>query len=332
MENKQHDSFVIYRLPSENTCYLIEGSCNPEPKQIEELKGNNFVISPFNSGQKAFYIPYSEARIFSIQERFPIHFGHNGEASLPKEHYTNLVSEAKEQMKKGTFHKVVLANTKRINTNSFDPISFFKKIEKEYPNAFVYVLSTPYTGVWIGASPEILLIGKNSNFKTIALAGTKLIDSISDFGVKEIEEQHLVEQFIENELNQKKIRFSKTGPLPYNSGALTHLKSEYSFTLLQNEAFKLLSNLNPTPAIAGLPKIESLKFIKEKEGFERSLYAGFLGPLSPDSLSLFVNLRCLTWYNGFLKLYAGAGITIDSNEEKEWIETQNKMKTLEKFI
>ncbi len=33
-----------------------------------------------------------------------------------------------------------------------------------------------------------------------------------------------------------------------------------------------------------------------------------------------------------ITLYAGAGITSESNATDEWLETQNKMKTLENFI
>jgi isochorismate synthase len=33
-----------------------------------------------------------------------------------------------------------------------------------------------------------------------------------------------------------------------------------------------------------------------------------------------------------ITLYAGAGITADSNPESEWEETQHKMNTLEKFL
>jgi len=36
--------------------------------------------------------------------------------------------------------------------------------------------------------------------------------------------------------------------------------------------------------------------------------------------------------NGIATLYAGCGITVDSNPEKEWIETELKLQTLGKIL
>ena len=44
--------------------------------------------------------------------------------------------------------------------------------------------------------------------------------------------------------------------------------------------------------------------------------------------SLFVNLRCMQVCNDAISLYLGGGIMSESSPEKEWIETQNKAKTL----
>ena len=43
---------------------------------------------------------------------------------------------------------------------------------------------------------------------------------------------------------------------------------------------------------------------------------------------MFVNLRCARIISQDLQLYVGAGITQDSDPQKEWEETQNKAKTL----
>ena len=44
--------------------------------------------------------------------------------------------------------------------------------------------------------------------------------------------------------------------------------------------------------------------------------------------NLYVNLRCLELSADAAILYAGAGITIDSEPEKEWQETELKMQTV----
>jgi isochorismate synthase EntC len=40
----------------------------------------------------------------------------------------------------------------------------------------------------------------------------------------------------------------------------------------------------------------------------------------------------MQYSNNLITLYAGAGITKDSIAINEWVETQNKMKTLENFL
>jgi isochorismate synthase len=230
--------------------------------------------------------------------------------------------------------KVVLANKKEIILKNFNAIEYFRKIELAYKNAFVYLLSCPQMGVWIGATPEPLLTTNDSVHKTIALAGTILKDGEQTFGTKEWHEQNIVEVFIENKLKDNKIEYSKNGPFPHESAKLVHLKTEYTFNAqaTNDRIFPLLEDLNPTPATAGIPKETAINFINKNEGFDRQLYTGFLGLQKEDNLNLYVNLRCMQYANDQLTLYAGAGITIDSIATNEWLETQNKMKTLESYL
>ena len=94
----------------------------------------------------------------------------------------------------------------------------------------------------------------------------------------------------------------------------------------------LLNQLNPTPAVAGLPKAIAIKEIAKLENFNRSYYTGFLGIASSSILELFVNLRCMELNPKTATLYAGAGITKDSIPELEWAETRKKMMSIEKYL
>ena len=62
-----------------------------------------------------------------------------------------------------------------------------------YPKAFRYVWYHPITGLWCGASPEVLLKTNGDFFKTMALAGTqKHIDNkIIKWNLKEKKEQQM---------------------------------------------------------------------------------------------------------------------------------------------
>ncbi len=77
----------------------------------------------------------------------------------------------------------------------------------------------------------------------------------------------------------------------------------------------------------------TLEFNKEHEGLDRNLFSGYLGPVNIHEEShIFVNLRCANLFADKVVLYAGAGITQDSEPEKEYRETELKMEAVGRFF
>jgi isochorismate synthase len=91
---------------------------------------------------------------------------------------------------------------------------------------------------------------------------------------------------------------------------------------------RLIHSLHPTPAVSGLPQKEAIEVIEQVEQHERTLYAGVIGVLDEQSSALFVNLRCAQVFENEVCLYVGGGHTAASNSNAEWVETENKAKTL----
>jgi isochorismate synthase EntC len=105
----------------------------------------------------------------------------------------------------------------------------------------------------------------------------------------------------------------------------------------------LPANFDPTAAFAELcvryphafvslvaiPGEKALAFILANEGYERSFYSGFLGPVHIAGEShLYVNLRCMRLATDRATLFVGAGITADSDPAAEWRETELKADTM----
>jgi len=334
MKIKENNSFAYFRIPNSSTVQFIEGNCSNTLLNLASTKANSFLISPFNQGNRVIEIPFDEIKyepVFTKQSHKIINNSYN---DLGKDFYLNLVQTAIKKLKNNELKKVVLANTKNCLKTSFEPKQLFEKLVEAYPSAFVYFLSTPLTGTWIGASPEPLITCANNLHKTVALAGTRLKKDNGNWSEKEIIEQKWVSEYIHSILKNHKLEFKENGPFNYETGELVHLKTEFEIANWGNlaSADALILDLNPTPATAGFPKENSIQFITENEGFERNLYTGYLGLKQNNQLNLFVNLRCLNVGQQNLTLFAGAGITEDSIPEKEWIETQNKMMALEKYL
>jgi isochorismate synthase len=121
------------------------------------------------------------------------------------------------------------------------------------------------------------------------------------------------------------------------AGNLMHLRSDFKVDV--NEVnFPQLGTvmtelLHPTSAVCGMPKKPAIDFIAGNEMHDREFYSGFLGPVNINQeTSLFVNLRTMKIQGNDATLFAGCGITTDSDPVKEWKETEMKCQTLLRVI
>lgn len=258
-----------------------------------------------------------------------------------RQDFYQITQQAIQAIQRGEFEKVVLSRYKVVPlANSLHPVEIFNKMCRAFPNAFVSLISLPDYGTWLGASPEILVSVKNqTHFHTVALAGTKpfhpgMVVKDVAWTQKEIEEQALVSRYIINCFKKIRLReFEEHGPKTVEAGKLLHLKTDFSVDLKVTN-FPLLGSvmlnlLHPTSAVCGMPLEPALRFLQEHEGYDRSLYTGFLGPVNVDgSTDIFVNLRCLQWHHNRLTGYAGCGVTADSLPENEWKESEIKINSL----
>ena len=207
-----------------------------------------------------------------------------------------------------------------------------------YPDAAVFLFSTPYTGTWIGASPELLLDFTPDRLMTVALAGTREAsvcarDAVREWDGKNIREQQIVTDFITDLLRGHGYEVLTEGPFTRRAGRVEHICTAIS-ALIHSKApaspAELISELSPTPALCGYPRHEAIEYIRSHERNPRHCYGGAVGYLSPDHVSAYVNLRSgrLLSHKSRIALYAGGGITRDSIPAAEWDETSRKLTTL----
>ena len=262
--------------------------------------------------------------------------------------FVDTVAEAVRAIEEGQFCKVVPSRRKGLPLPSdFDLTVAFQQLCEAYPAAFVSVFSVPGVGTWLGASPEILVStyqrGGRSMFRTMALAGTQAARGQNalknaSWRQKEIEEQALVSRYIINCFKQIRLReFEENGPKTVAAGNLLHLQTDFTVdteaTNFPDLGSTMLSLLHPTSAVCGMPKEAALAFLRKYESHHRSFFSGYLGPVNvTEETHLFVNLRCMQLLRRQALLYAGAGVTADSEPNKEWKETEIKMDTLRRII
>ncbi|AVM52032.1 isochorismate synthase [Bacteroides zoogleoformans] len=346
IERKQ--PFAVFRLPEETVPRLLtqeEGTV----RLIYDLKDLNgqkgFVIAPFHVSETCPIVlirpdrqealpdedrKESKERVLEMQrqERFQ---------TSPTEEYTACFQSFIGALWHRRFDKLVLSRHFTIESPpGFSPSSAFQAACRQYVHSYIYLCYTPQTGIWLGSTPEIILSGERNEWNTVALAGTQPLqdDKLPQtWDEKNKKEQEYVTSYIRRQFRSLNIRFTENGPYPVYAGTLSHLKTDFGFSLKDNKGLgDLLKVLHPTPAICGLPKEEAYRFILENEGYDRRYYSGFIGWLNPDGKTdLYVNLRCMHIEDEQLTLYAGGGLLASSELNDEWIETEKKMQTMKRL-
>lgn len=270
-----------------------------------------------------------------------------------RQQFEHSVAEAVSAMHQGGFRKVVLSRTKTIVFDGQpDAVALFEQLCAVYPTAFVSAVWLPgQQQVWISATPERLVsVDAAGMFRTVSLAGTQSAYETGGrlkrtaealWSQKEIEEQALVSRYIIECFKKIRLReYLEEGPKTILAGNLMHLGSQFT---VDTQAVRypqlgtvMIRLLHPTSAVCGMPRADAFTFINQHESYDREFYSGFLGPVhmapgpagsGPES-HLFVHIRCMKIEDSTATIYAGAGLTEDSDPQKEWQETEMKCQTL----
>ena len=195
-------AYALYRLPHADQYTQIEGeTC--ECLSCTQLNGQSgFVIAPFEvkEGQPIVLIRPDKVTSHPLP--------HTSYLSPLPSHLSPLTSSYSidfanyhSQLLQGTFRKIVLARQADETTDRpIDPVELFHCACQLYPRMFIALVYTPQSGMWLTATPEILLEGSGCDWRTIALAGTmRLEDGQLDgegenttWSTKNIEEQRVV--------------------------------------------------------------------------------------------------------------------------------------------
>ncbi|WP_235299645.1 isochorismate synthase [Portibacter marinus] len=339
---KNRIPFVLFREPGAEARIIIQN------KPLDHYEGTSinkpgFYIFPFSTKETSKPIHFSDDTniLYSELANLNIDLHKLPKSKIPKQDIYEVskeqyVEDLKTYLKAFNQKDLKKAIYSRVQEEELDrPLyidEFFKKLSNQYPKAFTYAMHIPGDGIWIGASPELLLSYANQKAKTVALAGTLKIDhkyAAPQWTRKEIDEHRLVEKYIIALCESQDLEFVKSQVRTSSTGKVYHLKSDFTLQIPLEKIQQFLEKLHPTPAISGLPQKESLDLIYEVEKYERSYYCGFLGYVEgPDKFNLYINLRCMKITGDNYYLFAGGGITPESDIEKEWEETKVKMSTL----
>lgn len=321
-----HDvAFAAYRLPGDEVRFVAA-------KDIIGAKqyDGSFTITLWNCLSGTSVCIQNSATDSHANYTFPDYFYPSTDEKVYKQSLSDLIASLKIRGGKTVISRVISGEC-----DSIDWAEVADRLFDSYHNSFCHIYYHPVTGAWLGATPEVLVCSEKHGraISTMALAGTKPVNAAWDD--KNYKEQQMVTDFIIERLHPlcNVIEVAEVADLNY--GSLSHLCTQIHGNREENISHSdLCDALSPTPAVAGLPKEIALAEISKIESHQRLCYGGYVTVENDDKSSIisYVNLRCVHFSRSRFNIYAGGGITAQSNSDQEWEETEAKAKTIKDII
>jgi menaquinone-specific isochorismate synthase len=241
------------------------------------------------------------------------------------EKWWSIVTDASLKIQQDEFRKVVLA---RQTTLTFDsaikPVELLKGLMSMGGHTSLFMVQLDPQTAFLGASPEKLFSRYNRSISTEALAGT--IDFMENWSPKEFEEVDAVRVFLQKQLGKYcdnlRTGFSEERPF----GNLRHLYQKLDGMLKTKITDKMLiAQLHPTPALGGMPRDLTMRYLRSIEPFNRGWYGAPIGLVSEKETDLAVGIRSMLVRGNQVHLFSGAGIVKGSEPLREWEELDRKI-------
>lgn len=258
--------------------------------------------------------------------------------SMSPEHYRSAVAEGVSSITQHKLSKVVLARdlVGRISPDTeLRPV--IAALAEGYPDCWTFAIDG-----FLGSSPETLVGVRGGSVTARVLAGSAArgLDSNSDLEAatelatssKDQDEHEFAVQNVLASLRPHAPGVTASEvPFTLKLPNLWHLASDVEGTLTDGStSLDLIDSLHPTAAVAGTPTKDALALIDQLEPFDRGLYAGPVGWVGADGDGEWaVALRSAQVdADGTVTAWAGAGIVIGSEPERELVETRMKFRPI----
>lgn len=258
------------------------------------------------------------------------------ETSDDKGDWDNLMDAISVGISRGEMTKVVASREVQFTSDTpYNVASILANLVENNPNCFIFGYEKDGR-TFVGASPEILVRHRGSEILSYALAGTAPKDGpnawtkeqlLSD--QKNLFEHNIVRDRIVHTMREvtPDIFVGKTEIMEL--AHLYHLRTIITAKDSTRSLIEWAKLLHPTPALGGEPREKALALLQHYETHERGMYAapfGFMKDMG-DGI-IVVAIRSALIMDNVLYAYAGCGVVADSDADEEYIETNNKMRTI----
>ncbi|MBS1263946.1 MAG: Anthranilate synthase component 1 [Methanonatronarchaeales archaeon] len=258
-----------------------------------------------------------------------------------REGFVESVERAKRHVYDGDVFQVVLSRRKTVE-RTCSPYDLYRALREINPSPYMYLFGDGDSAV-VGASPETLFGVTGDTLRVNPIAGTRRRgkDSMEDEELaremlnddKERAEHVMLVDLGRNDV-RKVCEPGSVDVTDYMSvlrySHVQHMESTVEGTLREGmDAFDAARATFPAGTVSGAPKVRAMEIIDDLEPVPRGPYAGGIGYFSWTGDSDFaIIIRTAVFDGDDVKVQAGAGIVQDSDPEREYVETGEKMEAV----
>lgn len=264
-------------------------------------------------------------------------------SNTSKSAHTRMVEKTKEHIYAGDIIQAVIS--RRLYTESkVDPLAIYEVLRALNPSQYMYNIQFNDVKI-IGSSPEALISKDKDVLHTVPIAGTigrgknakednKLEkELLSD--EKECAEHLQLVDLARNDL--AKVSYPGTVDTYELMTIQKYQKVQHIVSKIRSltplDGYQVLKSVFPAGTLSGAPKKRAMEIIQALETESRGPYGGGIGYFSFNGdMTFAIAIRTLFGHDNAYFAQAGGGIVADSQPEKEFVETYNKLYSILKSI
>jgi anthranilate synthase component 1 len=268
------------------------------------------------------------------------------ESAFSRESFQEAVRTAKGYIKAGDIFQVVLARRKHRRTHA-QPFEIYRVLRRINPSPYMVYLELPDGLRLICSSPEVLVRLDGGVVESRPLAGTRrrgvtpeedealAEELLAD--AKERAEHVMLVDLARNDLGRVcrygSVKTERMMEIEHYSHVM-HIVSDVRGELRPSlDAFDVLRACFPAGTVSGAPKVRAMEIIEELEPERRGPYAGAAGYFDySGNMDTCIAIRTIVMQGDRVYLQAGAGIVADSDPEREFEETEAKLRALSQAL
>ncbi|MGB1269135.1 MAG: anthranilate synthase component I family protein [Flavobacteriaceae bacterium] len=266
----------------------------------------------------------------------------NQTSNITDKEFKHMVSKGKEHCQLGDVFQVVLS---RQFSQKFkgDDFNVYRALRSINPSPYLFYFDFGDFKLF-GSSPEAQLKVAHGKTTINPIAGTfkrtgndiedqKLAEALAK-DPKENAEHTMLVDLARNDLSRhgKNVTIKTYKEVQFYSHVI-HLVSEVEADNKNEDAIQMFADTFPAGTLSGAPKYRAMQLINKFENQNRGFYGGAIGIFGFDgSVNHAITIRSFMSKNNTLYSQAGAGITVNSNEDNELQEVNNKLSALKQAL